>query len=242
MNGIAADPLAWSAITATVGGGLWIAEHHFQRVTAWMFTLSTALLVTGWGELRAALAALLLTGKGMLILVVLAIIFGGLFYLGGVRTHKKSWFRKTLLSRKAKPAKNGQPPQPAGDLVPWVPSDSPRPRRGYHHRVWTHVAGMVTGALAVIVVGGARLLAAAGGASLANTGRQFITSTHQISSGQAAAAVPASHRPGIYMAAGGILLLIILVMRSVDKRLHGGKKQGRGQAPQPPALSARMGP
>jgi hypothetical protein len=224
---ITADPLAWSAFCAVGATALWLTEHHLQRFTAWLFGCSAFTLVVGWGELQSALAALLLTGRGMVILVIIAGLAGFAFYLGGVRTNRPSWLRRTLLSRKPKDGGNSK--TPGKDLVPWVPAESPQ-RRNYHHRVWTHVAAIVFGGLAVIVVGGAKILAAAGGKSLASTGRQFMASTSQINSGHAAAAVPAAHRPAIWIGAVIGILILAMLARRHEKRKHGG---GRNRGAQP---------
>lgn len=246
MKGIAADPLAWSAITAVVAIVLWLAEHHFRRVNAWLFMLSSAFLVTGWGELRGALASLLGYGKGMVALVILFMLAYGAWHMGAIRAHRPSWMRRHILTRKPKDSDKDKKVAPGNSIVPWVAVESPR-KKNYHHRVWTNVAGIVTGALGVIVVGGAKLLAVAGGKSLADTGRQFVTSTHQIGNGKAAHAVPASHRPGMFILAVVIVLAIALWMHRHDKKKAkkneegNGQRGGRGGMGGQPAISGRAG-
>lgn len=219
MHGLIGDPLTWAAVCATVGGLLWHNEHHFQRFTAWLFALAAAFLVLAVPPWQDALAALLQTSGGTTAFIVLTLIFFVTFYLSAVRSAKPSILRRTLLSRKG--GGTGK------DLVPYVSGQSPR-RPDRYHRVWTPVAAFGTGTLAVIVFGGWKILAASAGKSAVATGQQLLQSQQQINDGHAAASVPASQKPGIYIAGVAVLLFLIIVMRRIEKRRHGGG--GRGGA------------
>jgi hypothetical protein len=222
MHGLIGDAVAWGALTGALGALLWIHEHHFQRFTAWLFAASAGFFAIGIPPWHAALAGLTTTGAGLTALGVLGLLIFPTFHLEAIRTHKRSRFTGLLGGKKAKGS--GGP----GGQVAILGSSAPRKNR--HHRIRTPVVAMIAGTLAVVVIGGWRLLAKAAGRSAAGAGHALIQSSQQINSGKAAAAVPASHRPGIYVIAAIVLLVIIAVMRSVEKRKKGGGRRGGPQA------------
>jgi hypothetical protein len=229
-TGLVAAPLLLAAIFGTWGALLWHHKHHWQRFTAWMFALTAwfaTLAIPAW---QYALAGLLQTSGGATVIIVLAMVAGVTFYLTAVRSARKSWLRRTLL-RSSK--KDGQPGK---DLVPYIPAESPhRPDR--HHRIWTPFWSIVAGSLGVVVFGGWRLLAADIGRSAASSARDLVRSQSQINSGRAAAAVPPSHRPGIYVVGILVLVAIAVIMHKIDKhpqkkaeKAARGGRGGRGGA------------
>lgn len=218
-RGLVGDPFVWVIITGTLGAVLWYHEHHWQRFTAWLFALTAGFLVVAVPALEDSLGTLLATGSGIVALLVLLMLFGISFYLGGVRSHRPSWLRKKLLTRTEQDPVTGR--KTTKDLVPLVPSSSPR-RAPKHHRVWTPVSGAITGGLFVVVIAGWRLVASAGARSLQGTGQAFRQAGQQINSGQAAHAVSASQAKTTLAIAIGALVLFALVLRRIEHKRGGG--------------------
>jgi hypothetical protein len=216
MHGLIGNAVAWGILTGAAGALLWAHEHHFQRFTAWLFAASAGFLTVGVPPWRDALAGLTTTGAGLTVLGLLALVIFPTFHLEAIRTHRRSRFAGLLGGK----SKNG-----GGGRLAILGSTAPRKNR--HHRIRTPVVAMIAGVLAVVVIGGWRLMVAAAGKSAAGAGQALVQSSRQISNGQAAAGVPASHRPGIYVAGIVVLLVIVAVMRSADRRRHGGGR-GRG--------------
>lgn len=235
MTDLVGAPLALAVICLTVGALLWHHEHHFQRFTAWMFALAAAFGTIAFPQWDGALAGLLQTGSGQVALLILVLVAGVPFYLGAVRTHKPSSLRSLVLTRRSRGDKgHGKPAGPGTDLVPYVSGTSPR-RPNRHQRIGTPVAAMMTGTLSVAVFGGWRILAASAARSVTQTGKDLLNSQSQINSGHAAAAVPQSVRPQLYVFAVIALVVIVVLMRRHDRRKskraagsQGGPAFGRG--------------
>lgn len=217
-HGLIGAPLFWGFAFAAIAIGLWIHEHHWQRFTCWCFAVSAACFTVAVPPLFGALAGLTASGPGLGVLAIVAGFSFLLFYLQAVRTHKKNRFFAGRAKGKA--AGGG----PAGVLALAGPAPS-RPNR--HRRIGTPVVSIITGALFVVVVGAWRLLAKNAGISAAAALHQLAASSRQVNSGQAAQAVPPSHRTGVYVTAVAVLLVIAFAMRAWDKRKKGGGK-GRG--------------
>ena len=221
MHGLIGNPAAWGAMSLGLGAFLWWHEHHWTRFIAWCFALAGACWTVAIPPLFDALAALTTSGAGLTVLGLLSLFVGVSFYLQAVRTHKPNRFARLL---KGKP-KGGKP----GAEVA-VFSGGP-PRKNRYRRIATPVISVMTGALAVIVVGGWRLLLKHAGTSAAGAVAALAEQSRRVNNGKAAAAIPQSHRPEVYMAAVAALVVIILVMRSIEKRRHGGGKQRGGGTP-----------
>jgi hypothetical protein len=210
VHGLIGAPLAVGIVVGALGAGLWIHEHHWQRFTCWCFAVSAACFTVAIPPLFGALAGLTTTGTGLAVLAVLAGFCGLAFYLQAVRSHRSTRFG-SLFKGKSKP----------GSAVALV---NPVNRPNRHRRVGTPMVSIITGALFVVVVGAWRLLLKNASTSVGATLHQLATSSAKVNNGQAAAAVPASHRPEVYIFAGIALLVIFLLMRRFENR----KKRGPG--------------
>jgi len=218
ITGLVGAPLALGAVALALGALLWHHEHHFQRLTAWLFALAGACFTLGIPALLASLAGLTLTGTGKTILGVAALILLPAFWLQAVRSGKTSRF-SGLLKRKNKGAEGG---------VMAVFGQQAQ-RRHRYLRVATPVVALAAGALGVVVFSSGRILASALGKSAQGALAALYTSSRKVNDGTAAASVPASHRPGIIIAAVVAILLVAAVMRAHDKRKSkrgGGKNAG----------------
>jgi hypothetical protein len=213
MHGLIGYPLASGVVLLAFGAMLWYYEHHFQRVTLWLFTAAAACLTIAIPPLEGALAALTTTGPGLTGLLIAVVVFGITWWLVAVRSHRKSRLASLLQGK-----------VPGGKALAVLGTTSPRPNR--YRRVASPAVALVSGVIFVLVYGSWRLLLKSAAQGAAGAARALLQSSQKISSGQAAASVPPSHRPGIYIVAGAILLAIIMVMRSVEKRKRGGKKGG----------------
>lgn len=218
VKGLAGDPLAWACLTLAFGGLLWHHEHHFQRLTAWLFAASAAFLVLAIPAWRGALAGLTLTGAGLTILGIAALIIFPAFHLQAIRAAKAGRLSKLLAGKKGKRGPGAQVALLSGGP----------PRRNHHRRIGTPVVSMCAGTLAIIVIGAWRLLAGAAGRSAAGAGQALLHSSAQISSGRAAATVPAGNRPGILIAGLAVLIVVALIMRKHDRRKRGSGRRGSG--------------
>jgi hypothetical protein len=214
MHGLIGAPAAWGALSGGLGAFLWWHEHHWQRFTAWLFAISAACWTVAIPALFGALAALTTTGSGLTILGLLGLFAFVTFYLQAIRTHKQNRFARLL---KGKPKAGGKEMAILG---------AGPPRKNRHRRIGTPIVSIITGALFVIVVGGWRLMLKGAGKSAAGALASLAEQSKRVNNGRAAAAVPQSHRPEIYIVAVIALLVILFVMRSVEKARHGGKKGG----------------
>lgn len=228
VKGLAGDPLAWACLTLALGGLLWHHEHHFQRLTAWLFAASAAFLVLAIPAWRGALAGLTLTGAGLTILGIAALIIFPAFHLQAIRAGRAGRLSKLL-------AKKGGKGTPGGQVA--LLASGPA-RRNHHRRIGTPIVAMCAGTLAIVVIGAWRLLADAAGRSAAGAGQALLRSSAQISSGRAAATVPAGSRPGILIAGVAALIVVAMIMRSHDKRKRrsGSGRSARGSGT--PALGS----
>ena len=220
VHGLIGAPLAVGFVVGVIGAALWVHEHHWQRFTCWCFAVSAACFTVAIPPLFGALAGLTTTPDG---LAVLASLFGVAllaFYLQGIRSHKSirigGWLKRKVI------------PSSAVALV------NPVNRPNRFRRVGTPMVSIITGALFVVVVGAWKLLVRNASASVGATLHQLATSSAKVNNGQAAATVPASHRPEVFAVCVVILLVIFLVMRSFEKRRKGGPG-GRGNQGAPRA-------
>ena len=225
VHGLAGEPLAWGAMIGALGVVLWHHEHHWQRFTAWCFAVAAGCFTVAIPPLFGALAALTTTGTGLTVLAVVGGITFVTFYLHAIRSGKKNRF-SGLFRRKG------------GGEVSKALTPVSRPNR--YRRIGTPIVSIIAGALFVVVVGGWRLLARNAGTSAAATLKTLATSSAKVNNGSAAASVPPSHRPEVYVVAVVVLLAIALVMRSVDKRRH-GKGSPQAQRGKGAALPQRGG-
>jgi hypothetical protein len=214
MHGLIGAPAAWGALSGGLGAFLWWHEHHWQRFTAWLFAISAACWTVAIPSLFGALAALTTTGSGLTILGLLGLFAFVTFYLQAIRTHKQNRFARLL---KGKPKGGGKEMAILG---------AGPPRKNRHRRIGTPIVSIITGALFVIVVGGWRLMLKGAGKSAASALASLAEQSKRVNNGRAAAAVPQSHRPEIYIVAVIAVLVILFVMRSVEKSRRGGKKSG----------------
>lgn len=235
VHGLSGEPLAWGFIIGAVGVALWVHEHHWQRFTAWCFAISAGCFTVAIPPLFDALAALTTTGSGLTALAIIGGLAGVAFYLQAIRTHKKSRAGKIFgLGKKKAAAEGGS----VGKALAVLGEAPPRPNR--HRRIGTPLVSIITGALFAVVVGGWRLLLKNAGTSAAMTLKSIAQSSRKVNNGSAAAAMPASHRPTVYVAAVAVLLVIAFLMHTFEKRRKqqrgGGKGQPqRGGAPSIPA-------
>jgi hypothetical protein len=232
VHGLNGEPLAWGFIIGAVGVALWVHEHHWTRFTAWCFAISAGCFTVAIPPLFDALAALTTTGAGLTWLAIIGGLAGVAFYLQAVRSHKPSRVRKLLGGRK----KGGAP----GAALAVLGATEKRPNR--HRRIGTPLVSIITGALFAVVVGGWRLLLKNAGTSAAATLQSIAESSRKVNNGSAAAAMPASHRPTVYIAAVGVLLLIAFLMHTFEKRRKQQGPGGKGRQPQRggfPSLPAR---
>jgi hypothetical protein len=233
IKGLVGDPAAWGLISLGLGGFLWWHEHHWTRFIAWCFAIAGACWTVAIPQLFDALAALTTSGAGLTVLGLLSLFTGVTFYLQAIRTHKTSRFMR-LLKGKPKPGQGG-----GGKELALLAGGPPRKNR--YRRIGTPIVALMTGALAVIVVGGWRLLVKHASTSAAGAVAALAEQSKRVNNGKAAAAIPQSHRPEVYVVAGIALLVIILVMRSVEKRRHGGGKKAQQQRGGAPSLPAGRG-
>jgi hypothetical protein len=232
IKGLIGNPAAWGAIIGGLGAFLWWHEHHWQRFTAWCFAVAAACWTVAIPPLFDALAALTASGSGRTVLGLLILFAGVTFYLQAIRTHKQSRFMR-LLKGKPKPGQGG------GKELALLAGGPPRKNR--HRRIGTPVVSIITGALFVIVVGGWRLLLENAGTSAKGALAALAEQSKRVNNGKAAAAIPQSHRPEVYLVAGVAILVMILVMRSIEKRRHGGGKKPQQQRGGPQSLPAGRG-
>jgi hypothetical protein len=229
MNGLIGDPLAVGVVLLAAGAAFWHHEHHFQRFTLWLFTAAAACLTVAIPPLEGALAALTTTGPGLTGLLIAAVLFGITWYLVAVKSSRKSKIAGFLQGKLGRDSGPGQ----ALALV-----GSTAPRRNRYRRVASPVVAIVSGVIFVLVYGSWRLLLKSAATSAAGALSALAESGQKIGSGKAAASVPPSHRPEIYIAAGIALLVFIMVLRSVEKRRHPTGKAGKGGGP---AIQAARG-
>jgi hypothetical protein len=222
IHGLIGAPLAFGFIFAAFAFGLWHSEHHWTRFTAWMFAISAGCFTAAIPALFDASAALTASGAGLTVIAVLGVYVFRAFHLQAIRTHKKHRLAGAF-KRKPKPGKE----------VALIAPAAPRPNR--HRRLGTPAVSMITGWLFVLVVGGWRILLKNAGKSAAKALRDIAANSKQVNNGHAAAAIPPSHRPEVYIIAGIVFAVIILVMRSIDKAKN--KPKGGGQGGGRPALT-----
>ena len=114
-------------------------------------------------------------------------------------------------------------------------------RKHKHHRIWTPVLGIVFGTAVVLGIGEWSALSGQAAASPGQVSGALSQAVSQVRSGQAATAVPPSHRALILLAGlGAVALLVILALRHERGK---GKSAGGSALPaagrRPAALPGR---
>ena len=221
VHGLIGAPLAVGFVVGVIGAALWVHEHHWQRFTCWCFAVSAACFTVAIPPLFGALAGLTTTPDGLAVLASLTGITGLAFYLQAIRSHQSTKVGKLL--RRGGGSGNGSGSGRGGASTA-VALVNPVRRPNRHRRVGTPMVSIVTGMLFVVVLGAWRLLLKNASTSVGATLHQLATSSARVNNGQAAAAVPASHRPEVYIFAVIALLVIFLLMRRFENR----KKRGPG--------------
>lgn len=223
VHGLAGQPLAVGIVLLVFGAWLWHHEHHFQRFTLWLFTAGAACLTVAVPDFLGALAGEVTTGPGLTALFVAAVVVFTTWYLVAVRSARKSKLGGYL---QGKLAGDGGP----GKALALVGSTAPR--RNRYHRIGSVMVALSAGVLFVLVYGSWRLMLRSASLSAAGAAKALLQSSHRVSTGQAAAAVPAGHRTGYLVAFAVALAVAGLIMRSHEKRKQNrGGKQRRGTPP-----------
>lgn len=216
VHGLAGQPLAVGVVLLVSGAWLWHHEHHFQRFTLWLFTAGAACLTVAVPGFLGALAGEVTTGPGMTALFVSAVVIGITWYLVAVRSVKKSRLAGML-----------QHIPGAGKAL--AITGGAAPRRNRYRRIGSVMVALSAGVLFVLVYGSWRLMLRSASVSAGGAAKALLESSHRVSTGQAAAAVPPGHRAGYLIAFAVILAVAGLVMRSHERRKHGGGDRGRQQ-------------
>jgi hypothetical protein len=227
VHGLIGAPLAVAAI-AGAGAMLPWLHNHFHRLTSWLIAIAAAMLALGVPEWTGALAGLAATGPGLTVLAVVTFGSGWVFWHHVV--HNPKALERKRQRKIATAARRGK--QPGGALALPGGAQGGAPGKDHHHRVWTNGIAAVFGTAVIITIGSLRLLAAAGGKTLAGTGTAMAQTSAGIDSGKAAASVPADHRMSIFITGVLILAAFIFALHSIEKRRKGGsRKRGQRQIP-----------
>jgi hypothetical protein len=200
-------PLGIAAVCAAAAVGLW-KNKHLHWVSVCLFGFVAFLLPMGLTVWRDALARLVDSGPGFVILLVVAVILGIDILVMIVRA--PLWGKAAAAGGMAGKAPRGKHPQ---------------------HRIKHPLMMVIAGTVAFLLIGSATRLVTKVARSPRKTGEALGHSVSQIASGHAAHGISQHGALKVLMVAVIILIAAGMIAHRHEKRT-GGRGRGRGALPQ----------